>query len=735
MPKFYDIDPKTCSPEELKKAISDCHGKVDYYGSLEQGCKRFINSVYGALACKFYQCANVDIAESITLQGQDLIKYSVRCVNALVEHGWHKYTDLHKKIAEDMKKEFGDSFNEDEFLRRAKIPVDIGDRGTVQIYGDSCSGNTMISLDCGNKTIESLYNEGFDMNEIHYGKDYRSTDCKVKCYDGEKIIDAPIKWIIRHRTCKPKYRIYVSETDYVEVTGDHSMIIFEGNEMKVIKPAELFPGMIVMTLEGKREVHSVSRLKNYDDEYVYDIEVDTKDSNCHNFFGNGILIHNTDSISEDSLIRTELHPEGISIKDFYNENIDNAGDTTLAGHESANTTDKVLNWNDGLYYGDVKRIIRHKVSKPKWKLKTSSGKEIECTSDHSLVVFRDGKKIHVKPSEIIKGDKVLIYVNDNYDFMGCDETLCVGEYNDEYVYDIEMDDETHTFIANDILVHNSAYITLDPIIRSCGITNEQSTYFILSFNKHILSPYFKERFEAYADHYNCPENLEEFELEKIARSVLMQKKKKYVMDISWKEPDVHVKPLHSLLFKGVEVVKGTSSLFCRTEQRNYVTWLMDCINNDVNISYALVVQKIKEIKKRFEVQDPNEITMTLSLSDYDKYVLNDKSKNIVFNTSITVPYHAKAAARYNNALYNAAKKYRSKYQMIHSGDKVKVYYIKGMTGEAFAFLPNNYPLEFAPPMDMDEQFKRLILDPLNRYNEALGLKPVTNNFTYSNPLW
>lgn len=323
----------------------------------------------------------------------------------------------------------------------------------------------------------------------------------------------------------------------------------------------------------------------------------------------------------------------------------------------------------------------------------------------------------------------------DYTFEDIESCEIVGEYNDEYVYDIEMDDETHTFIANDILVHNSAYITLDPIIRSCGITNEQSAHFILSFNKHILSPYFKARFEAYAEHYNCPENLEEFELEKIARSVLMQKKKKYVMDISWKEPDVHVKPLHSLVFKGVEVVKGTSSLFCRTEQRNYVTWLMDCINNDVNISYSLVVKKIKEIKQRFEVQNPNEITMTLSLSDYDKYVLNDKAKNIVFNTSITVPYHAKAAARYNNALYNEAKQYRSKYQMIHSGDKVKVYYIKGMPGEAFAFLPNNYPLEFAPPMDMDEQFKRLILDPLNRYNEALGLKPVTNNFTYSNPLW
>ena len=30
-----------------------------------------------------------------------------------------------------------------------------------------------------------------------------------------------------------------------------------------------------------------------------------------------------------------------------------------------------------------------------------------------------------------------------------------GEFIDEYVYDIEVDDDTHTFMANDILVHNS----------------------------------------------------------------------------------------------------------------------------------------------------------------------------------------------------------------------------------------------------------------------------------------
>lgn len=734
MGKFYSVDPNTCSKEELESAIEYCKNQTEYYGSLEQGCKRFINSVYGALACKFYQCSNIDIAESITLQGQDLIKYSVRAFNGFIRSGWNKQDKAHRDIAREMKEKFPD-FDVDKFLKLCKEPVEFGE--TNQVYGDSCSGDTLIALDSKHETIESLFNEGFeDDGYQHDGKEYRTLPSyKVKCYNGDEIVYAPIKWIIRHSTNKPKYRIHVSETDYVEVTGDHSMIIFDKGEMKVVKPSEMIPGMTVMTLGGEREVYCVSRLKNYDNEYVYDIEVDTKDSNCHNFFGNGILIHNTDSISEDCLIRTELHPEGISIKDFYNENIDNVGDTTLAGHESVNTTDKVLNWNNDLYYGDVKRIIRHKVSKPKWKLKTLFGKEIECTSDHSLVVFREGKAVHVKPNEILSSDMVLIHNDGNYEFIGCEETLCVGNYDNEYVYDIEMDDDTHTFIANDILVHNSAYITLNPLITTCGIMNEQSTDFILLFNKYLLSPYFEWCFEKYAEHYNCPKNLENFELEKIARSVLMQKKKKYVMDISWKEPDVHVKPLHSLLFKGVEVVKGTSSLFCRTEQRNYVTWLMDCINNDIDINYGLVVGKIKKIRQRFDMQNPNDITMTMSISDYDKYIYNDKGASVIYNEGITIPYQAKAAARYNNLLYTTFSKYRSKYQMIHSGDKIKIYYIKGTPGEAFAFLPNNYPAEFAPDIDMDEQFKRLILNPLNRYNEALGLKPVTNNFTYTNPLW
>lgn len=117
----------------------------------------------------------------------------------------------------------------------------------------------------------------------------------------------------------------------------------------------------------------------------------------------------TDSVEKNSIIVTDKKES--SIEEFYNRNIKNgsAGDT-LAGHNSVKTDEKVLNWTkeNQLYYAPVKRIIRHKVSKPKWKLKTKSGKEIIVTNDHSMIVFRNGEKLEVKPSDIKKTDKILI---------------------------------------------------------------------------------------------------------------------------------------------------------------------------------------------------------------------------------------------------------------------------------------------------------------------------------------
>lgn len=228
--ELVKVNPETCSMEELEKEIERLNSiKEDYFGR-EQSIKVFINSIYGACASPWFECYNISVAEAVTLQGQDIIKYSNRIIDDYFLNHWHLDKELHEKL-----------------------------------------GLTYVNK-INEKTI-GIYND-------------------------------------------------------------------------------------------------------------------------------------TDSIQFNSLINTSV---GIkTIEQWYNENKISAGNTLL-GHESIKTTDKILNWNKnrGLYYANVKRIIRHKVSKSKWKIKTKTGKEIIVTEDHSLIVFRNNKQIEIKPQDILNTDKIL----------------------------------------------------------------------------------------------------------------------------------------------------------------------------------------------------------------------------------------------------------------------------------------------------------------------------------------
>lgn len=67
-----------------------------------------------------------------------------------------------------------------------------------------------------------------------------------------------------------------------------------------------------------------------------------------------------------------------------------------------------------------------------------------------------------------------------YKFDEIESCEMIGEFNDEYVYDVEVDDDTHTFIANDILVHNSLFVSFKPAIDHSNWNN-------LVFNTDYLS--------------------------------------------------------------------------------------------------------------------------------------------------------------------------------------------------------------------------------------------------------
>lgn len=382
--------------ETLKQFAMKLATEIEFYTSYEQAMKLLGNSMYGGSSHKSFFWFNMYLANDITGEARNVIKLMENHIPEYIREEWPKMTDVHKGLGITV-----------DPIKAEKLLNDSGQKSFVDvIYGDSCDGNTFISTNNGVIKIKDLFDNS-NIVFIDRNKEFALSDVIIKNYNGSEIINSNIKYVIRHKTNKSKWEIVDSDNNSVIVTGDHSMIIWD-SEMKEIKPSEMKIGMTLITTNGFTSVVSIKNIGNFDNEYVYDIEVKTENDNEHNFFGGNILIHNTDSVKADTIIHTDNGDK--TIEELFNENYNNNLFHTHKGHELVSTSAKVLNYNSNneLEYGGVHYIMRHKVTKPKWRLKTKSGKEIFVTNDHSMIVFRDGKKLEVKPYEILPTDKVLV---------------------------------------------------------------------------------------------------------------------------------------------------------------------------------------------------------------------------------------------------------------------------------------------------------------------------------------
>jgi len=278
-----------------------------------------------------------------------------------------------------------------------------------------------------------------------------------------------------------------------------------------------------------------------------------------------------------------------------------------------------------------------------------------------------------------------------------------------------------------VVIYNdtdSTYITLDHVLKSCDWAGTPVD-FVLMIKKLRLGNYVKQRFDEYAKKYNTT-NIQDLELEKISHSALMVAKKKYILDLAWKEPGVYFKPQEKVKPVGVEIVQGSTPPFSRKVLKNMINMIF---SQQKSLKYAEVVQKLKEYKKEFILQDPDNISKTQAIGDYEKYVLEDRKE---IRLAPKTPMNVRSAAVYNHTLLNS--KLKSKYNLIKTGDKLKYYYAKNDEG-VFGFLPGNYPYEIAPQIDYDKQFSTVMVDPFNRFMEAAGFNSIPGNLVYASALF
>ena len=120
----------------------------------------------------------------------------------------------------------------------------------------------------------------------------------------------------------------------------------------------------------------------------------------------------TDSVVGDTLITTNIGKMPIDM--LYNNFSDSKKKVTYNGHEiidiERNNIKVPTFFSDAkrVGWGKVKNIIRHKVSKKKYKI-VAGENEVVMTEDHGCMVMRNGKLIRIPPSDINKNtDKFII---------------------------------------------------------------------------------------------------------------------------------------------------------------------------------------------------------------------------------------------------------------------------------------------------------------------------------------
>jgi DNA polymerase elongation subunit (family B) len=86
------------SVDEMKQLVEHYETMSAKFTAYEQAVKVTLNSIYGAFGNKWFHFFNINIAESITLQGQSAILYSEKILNRYFQEFWHKDTEVHEKF-------------------------------------------------------------------------------------------------------------------------------------------------------------------------------------------------------------------------------------------------------------------------------------------------------------------------------------------------------------------------------------------------------------------------------------------------------------------------------------------------------------------------------------------------------------------------------------------------------------------------------------------------------------
>ena len=233
--KYYpNLNIEELSLAELKKLKDDIIHRRQEYALLENGTKVLANAAYGACASPFFYFFNASLAADITGECRELTKTM-----------WNKGEEFfHETIWN--RKDLWEKFDFE--LDESKKEWFKGKQVSIYSDTDSIFLNSLLSINYDNKNINmsiaDCFNFAKELEEKIFtnknGSEFVYTDkIKVLNYKDGKLEFVPIKWVMRHKVNKPKYRIRTKSGKEIIVTNDHSCIVFRDDKQIEIKAQDI----------------------------------------------------------------------------------------------------------------------------------------------------------------------------------------------------------------------------------------------------------------------------------------------------------------------------------------------------------------------------------------------------------------------------------------------------------------------------------------------------------------
>ena len=421
------------------------------------------------------------------------------------------------------------------------------------------------------------------------------------------------------------------------------------------------------------------------------------------------IYSDTDSCVGDTLISTSLGK--IKIEDLFEKSgeIVKNENGSFVKRLDKKILAKSMNSKFEIQEKKIIYVMKHKVNKRMFKISVNN-KSVIITEDHSLMIKRNDKLISVKSNEILKTDELISnYITNNYKI----EDLGIQEL---VVFDIEVEDN-HNFFGNDILLHNSAYYTIEPFVNEFLKARPDATLmdivdFCDKFENKIVEPKIQENIDEFCYKLNALDKSKcGAKKEIVADRMLLLKKKKYLCRLRENEATIFPEDSPKTKAMGVELIKSSTPKFSIKYMSEALPILFDGTENELRTWF----EKCKSQFLKATISDIAAVT-TVNCIDYN--LRND----------VGIPQNSRAAILYNEFIKR--NKLEGSFNLIQAGDKVKYVFLKtpnplgetikvssGKTTKlvkptVIAFLDDKFIDYIKDYIDYDTQFEKTFIKPL-----------------------